>query len=155
MAEYRALDVAMWFVSKFCEHGDLVTHLKVQKLLYYAEAWTQTICNEPLFIEDIQAWAHGPVVPEVFHAFKEYGWHPLPAPEVIPSFDANILDVLEQVYDIYGEFSAKNLENMTHLDSPWIDARKGLSEEARCENVIPKEEIKKYFIAKYGDDLDG
>lgn len=155
MTTYNALDVAKWFVNKFTEYGDLITHLKVQKLLYYAEAWTQTILNRQLFLEDMQAWAHGPVVPEVFHFYKDYGWHPLPPMDISESFDKDVLDMLEQIYDVYGEFTAKTLENMTHSDKPWIDARMSLPPEARCENVIEKAAIKSYFVDKYSGYLNG
>ena len=50
---------------------------------------------------------------------------------------------------------AKTLEKMTHLDRPWIDARKGFAPEERCDNVIPKAEIKTYFLDKYGEAVGG
>jgi uncharacterized phage-associated protein len=148
---YQAIQVANWFISKAAESGDLFTHLKVQKLLYYAEAWTQVLLDQNLFNEKIQAWAHGPVVPEVFQAFKEYGWNPLPIPpsNPIPNLDNDILEVLTQVYDTYGDLPAKTLESMTHDDAPWITARGTLEPEERCEVVMPKDRIKEYFKHKY------
>mgnify|MGYP000084112738 CR=1 FL=1 len=151
MTIQKATDVANWFIGKLAESGDVVTHLKVQKLLYYSEAWNQVINGEELFDGQIQAWAHGPVVPEVFHEFKQHGWNPLPVPQEnqIPKFSKKIENVLNQVIDTYGELPAKTLETMTHEDAPWIRARGGLDPEERCEVSISKEEIKKFFKDKY------
>jgi uncharacterized phage-associated protein len=149
--QLKAKDVAEWFIAKAAESGDQITHLKLQKLLYYAEAWSQTLRDEELYKEEIQAWAHGPVVPEVFHEFKQYGWNPLPVPseQKIPEIDNDVKDVLEQVFDVYADLPAKTLEDMTHQDDPWIKARGGISPEERCDTVMPKEALKKFFKEKY------
>lgn len=151
MATHKATDIANWFIKKFAESGDFVTHLKVQKLLYYSEAWSQVINDEELFDGQIQAWAHGPVVPEVFHEFKQHGWNSLPIPEEIPKFSEKTESILNQVIDTYGELPAKTLENMTHEDEPWIQARGDIQPEERCEAPIPKEKIKDFFREKYGE----
>lgn len=153
---HSALDVANWFINQFDkEAGDVVTHLKLQKLLYYSDAWAQTLLGNPLFSEEIEAWAHGPVVREVFNVFRDSGWEPLNATRELVEFDEEVEDVLNQVLESYGDVSAKTLEFMTHQDRPWIDARKGLPPEARCENIIPKQAIKDYFNEKYGKALNG
>lgn len=147
---YRAIDVANWFISQYDKgSGDVITHLKVQKLLYYAEAWSQVLWDRQLFEEDIQAWSHGPVVPAVYAVFRDAGWDPLNQTDEVIEFDERILGVLNQVMLAYGNVSAKVLETMTHEDKPWIDARGDLPPEARCETVIPKSEIKSYFKQKY------
>ncbi|MBD8144293.1 type II toxin-antitoxin system antitoxin SocA domain-containing protein [Pantoea agglomerans] len=152
MKVYSAKDVATWFIHKFAESGDVVTHLKIQKLLYYAEAWHQVLNDSELFKEKIQAWAHGPVVPEIFHTYKEHGWNTLPVPKdkKLPKFSKKTESVLIQVIDSYGELPAKTLERMTHGDQPWIKAREGFEPEQRCEKVMPKTEIKSFFKTKYG-----
>jgi len=157
MAFHKALDIANWFIAKCAESGDFITHLKVQKLLYYAEAWTQTLIGKELFPEQIQAWAHGPVVPEVFQEFKKHGWNPLPAPEdqKIPVVSAEAEDILVQVFDAYADLPAKTLEDMTHKDAPWVKARGSLSPEERCEVIMQKSEICEFFRAKYAAEIDG
>jgi uncharacterized phage-associated protein len=157
MAMHSATEVANWFVAKAAESGDQITHLKVQKLLYYAEAWTQTLIGEELFPETLQAWAHGPVVPEVFQEFKEHAWKPLPVPdqEKIPEISDQAITILQQVFDTYGDLPAKTLEDMTHQDQPWIKARGNLSAEERCEAVIAKSEIQSFFKNKYSSYLNG
>ncbi|MCJ8205738.1 type II toxin-antitoxin system antitoxin SocA domain-containing protein [Pseudomonas sp. RGM2987] len=155
MALHRAIDIANWFVAKCAESGDLITHLKLQKLLYYAEAWTQTLTGKELFSEQIQAWAHGPVVPEVFQEFKKYGWNPLPAPEdqKIPVVSSEAEEILLQVFEAYSDLPAKTLEEMTHRDAPWIKARGDLSSEERCETIMPKAEILDFFRTKYATEM--
>ena len=151
MTNYKAIDIANWLIFKAAEYGDLITHLKVQKLLYYSEAWVQALLDKELFRENIQAWSHGPVVPEVFHALKSHQWNCLPVPDekLIIKIDNEYLDVLNQVFDTYADIPAKTLELMTHNDEPWINARGHLEAEERCEVIMPKNEIKIYFKNKY------
>lgn len=153
---YAAVDIANWFINQFDkESGDVVTHLKIQKLLYYSEAWSQLLLSRDVFQEDMEAWAHGPVVRAVYNEFSGNGWDPLAPSKELIDFDEDTLDILSQVLETYGESSAKTLEHMTHKDRPWIDARNGLAPEARCNTVMPKEDIKIYFNEKYGDKLNG
>ncbi len=152
---YKAIDVANWFISQFDkESGDVITHLKVQKLLYFSEAWSQVLLERKLFSEDMEAWAHGPVVREVFNKFNGAGWQPLNTTEEIIEFDQDVSEVLLQVLETYGDVSAKTLEEMTHQDQPWKDTRGSLPLEARCSGIISKESIKNYFIEKYSDQLN-
>ncbi|MDB6118895.1 MAG: putative prophage protein, partial [Verrucomicrobiaceae bacterium] len=78
----NALDVAKYFLSKADadEAGDVISNLKLQKLLYYAQGFHLALTGAPLFEEDIQAWVHGPVVREVWQAFNQYGANGIPAP---------------------------------------------------------------------------
>ncbi|MDM8522429.1 DUF4065 domain-containing protein [Desulfococcaceae bacterium HSG8] len=151
-----AIDVANWFINQFDkESGDVITHLKVQKLLYFSEAWCQLLLDRELFSENMEAWAHGPVVREVFEAFKDSDWEPLNVRGELVDFDEDVTDVLEQVLETYGAMSAKTLEYMTCQAQPWKKVRGSLAPEARCTNIIIKESIKEYFKNKYGDQLDG
>lgn len=153
---YKAINVADWFINQFDkESGDVITHLKVQKLLYFSEAWCQVLLNKELFSENIEAWAHGPVVREVFDQFRSAGWTPLNVTGDVIEFDNDVNDVLLQVLEAYGDVSAKHLEHLTHQDRPWKDARGSLSPEARCSNIISKQVIKSYFTEKYNDLLNG
>jgi uncharacterized phage-associated protein len=152
---FAAFDVAKWFINRVDrEAGDAITHLKVQKLLYFAEAWHQVTNGEDLLKEQFEAWAHGPVVREVYSRLADKGWQALaPIDPPPPEFPQKTVEVLELVVDLYDQFSAKQLEEMTHSDKPWIDARGNLAPEARCSNVIPKPAIKAYFAEKYREAL--
>lgn len=119
-------DVANYFLAKVNpEFGDLISNLKLQKLVYYAQGFSLAILGEPLFDEPIEAWEHGPVVPELYHAYKGYGAEPIPPVSfaiIDGVFDEEQLDVLEQVHAVYGQFSAWKLRNMTHEEKPWLEA---------------------------------
>lgn len=128
---YTPLQVANWFLANIDRAaGDLITHLKLQKLVYYAQAWSLASRGVPLFDEDIQAWAHGPVAPSVFRAFRDRGMEPIPAPARVPQLDPEATELLREVLEVYGEHSAKKLEMLTHSEKPWRDARGDLPPEA-------------------------
>lgn len=121
-----AFEVAEWFVN-WADAGEEpsdVTNLKLQKLLYYAQGHHLGSNGQPLFAEDIQAWSHGPVVPLVYRKFKSF--QNAPVSSLAESFDwADYSDedseFLATVWNTYGKFSAWQLRNMTHAESPWID----------------------------------
>lgn len=151
------INVANWFVNNLSDHdaGEVVTHLQVQKLLYFAQAWHIMVLGRPLFDEDMQAWPHGPVVPSVWHEFKQYGWQPIIPGTASDGIEEDSIQVLEQVRDAYGSFGAKKLEAMTHAERPWIAARGGRAPEERCEESISKESILSYYTEVYGELEDG
>lgn len=104
--------------------GDVITNLKMQKLLYYAQGLHLAINNgEPLFTEDIVAWNYGPVVPDVYHRFKEFGSNPIPVPDDVDTSNLNgeQIELIKDVYEAFGQFSALKLMHMTHSESPWIE----------------------------------
>jgi uncharacterized phage-associated protein len=120
MAE--ALDVARYMLTLVNEEeGDLMSNLKLQKLLYYAQGYYLAICGEPLFEDEIFAWQYGPVVPSVYHMYKHYGRQAIPAPE---EFDSNVLSererqIVADVYEEYGQYEASVLMHFTHEEPPW------------------------------------
>lgn len=142
-------DAAKYFLSKVDEEdGVLITHLKLQKILYYAQAWRLAIFNRRLF-EDIefQAWAHGPVSPEIFQEYRGYGYQPIPYPEDfdLAHYSREERDYLDQIWSLYGKFDAKYLEKLTHNEEPWLEARGDLPEGARCETIIDDESMIEYY----------
>ena len=141
-----ARTVAKYFLSKVEEDvGDGISNLKLQKLVYYAQAWSLAARGKPLFEEDFQAWAHGPVVPSLFRAFRDFGMDPIPEPASVPRLDEETVELLTEVLDIYGEHSAKKLEQLTHRERPWRDARGDLPAEARSDAVITKAAMRSYY----------
>lgn len=111
MAEYSALTIAKWF-SAWAEEVEQahLTNLKLQKLLYYAQGHHLAWAGAPLFREDLQAWSHGPVVPEVYRAFKDFGSEPIRLPESDPfswaDVDETTAQFLMKVWNTYGGFAA-------------------------------------------------
>jgi uncharacterized phage-associated protein len=152
---YSPADVARWFVGSIDrDAGDSITHLKLQKLLYYAQAWALVELGRPLFEEDFQAWAHGPVLESVFGDYKAHGWDAIPAPEKAASdFDEETEEHLGDILSIYGDFSAKHLERMTHKEAPWKDARGDLPPEARSNAIISKDSMYRFY-SKLANEVD-
>jgi uncharacterized phage-associated protein len=127
VAQYAANQVADYFLTFCREHGDYLTNLKLQKLVYYAQAWHLAIKKKPLFSDRIEAWVHGPVVPPVYVRFKKFGWNPITCTITAPTFINGTAKHLESVFSVYGHYSAWDLERMTHQEDPWIMARLGLN----------------------------
>ena len=118
-----ARDIARYFVSLVDEEaGDSISNLKVQKLLYYAQGFHLAVYDAPVFPEAIKAWAHGPVVPQVYHLYKDYGYQPITVERVnLDDYTPAIRELLDEVWSVYGQFTASKLEGMTHNEPPWMN----------------------------------
>ena len=120
---HHAIDVANYFLSLLDDNaGDAITNLKMQKLVYYAQGFALAILGRPIFVENIEAWMHGPVVPELYQLFRQYGNQPLPQPKEdwdLQIFTEEEKNLLNNVYETYGQFSAWRLRDMTHEEKPW------------------------------------
>jgi uncharacterized phage-associated protein len=122
---HKASDIAKYFLT-LCnvDEGDFLSNLKLQKLLYYAQGFNLAIRGSRLFREDVEAWTYGPVVPAVYHEYKQYEGGALPSPS---DFDVNAIDaesrqIIDEVFSVYGQYSAWKLANMTHDEPPWKNA---------------------------------
>lgn len=145
---YKASDIAKWFLAHnriaMTENGaEDISNLKLQKLLYYAQGCVLALTSKRLFDDSIEAWTHGPVVPSVYQEYKIYGSNGIIFDD---TFDFNSVDtetsrVLIQVYEVFGQYSAWKLRNMTHNESPWFDT------DCSCE--ISTSKIEKYFKENY------
>lgn len=137
------LDVARYFLAVADEDaGEYVSHLKLQKLCYYAQGFNLAITNAPLFAEEIEAWQHGPVVPHLWREYADYGSGVIPKPEnvAMSSYDATCAGLLDEIREVYGQFSAWKLRDMTQDEPPWADAwTRG------ANTIISHEDMKKYF----------
>ena len=147
-----ASDVADWFINRVDRGaGETITPLAVQKLVFFAQAWYMANRGTPLFDDDFQAWAHGPVVRSLFDRFKHLSWESIPVVETVKKITGEPLKLLEAVFAEYGGYGAKKLEEMTHIrGGPWAKARGDAAPEARCENIIPKQAIMKFYGKKIG-----
>lgn len=123
------------------KHVNDVTPKKLQKMLYYSQAWhlaltaenneDEEIGNSLLFNENFAAWVHGPVIPEVYNKYKnnksqpitESGFYDLEYTDVL---NADEIDNLNDVIDRYGELSGNQLEALSHAELPWLEARNGI-----------------------------
>lgn len=116
------MDVSRYFLSRVDEEsGDSISNLKLQKLLYYSQGFHLAAYECPLFPEAIEAWAHGPVVPRVYHACNRFESGPvsISGDLDVAVFEPRSIELLNEVYAVYGQFSASALRNMTHEEPPW------------------------------------
>jgi uncharacterized phage-associated protein len=137
-------NVADYFIDLANETGSFVSNLKLQKLVYYAQAWHLAIYDDPLFAEDFQAWVHGPVIPTLYQEYKVYGWQPINK-SVSLDLSSNIIEFLADVAAEYFACDAYELEQMTHFEDPWNRARQGLPPDVPSNAVIQKEWMKEYY----------
>ena len=126
-----------------------ISHLKLQKILYFVQGWHLAYFKKALFIEELQAWDHGPVSSEIFHICKVKG----NMYEKIDSSMFLIEDVvieeesdklLQHVWNAYKEKSGTTLEFLTHSQDPWQESyKKGRN------SLILKENIANFFLKNY------
>lgn len=143
----KITEVAKYFLTK-----ESMTHKKLQKLCYYAQAWHLANYKNPLFPNHFEAWVHGPVSPELYSAYREWGWLPIPQvkSDEVHLANARTSDFLNLVYNAYGEFSGDQLENITHQEDPWRIARSGYSAGEYCRNMISMDDMKLYYAKRIG-----
>jgi uncharacterized phage-associated protein len=147
---HSALDVAAWFLNEIDRRaGDSLTNLKLQKLVYYAQAWAVALLNRPLFEETVEAWAHGPVVESVYQEYKEFGYDTLPRSRRRPRFTSQELTVLQDVLAVYGEHSAKFLENLTHDEEPWRATWGDRPPTSRSRQRVPLSTMRRFYRRQY------
>lgn len=137
--------VADYLLTASRERGEVLTNLKLQKLLYYAQAWFLATNGKPLFQEDFEAWVHGPVLPSQYHRFKGHSWKPITAKVVRPELTRSVRKHLDAILDVFGSDSAIALERMTHAERPWKEARGDLAPHESSHATIDKRVMKEYY----------
>jgi len=140
-----AHDVAAYILRK---QGEM-TAMKLEKLVYYSQAWSLVWDEEPLFSDRIEAWVNGPVVPTLYRRhrglFKVSDW---------PSGDPKSLspkqrETIDAVLDYYGDKSSQWLSDLTHREAPWIQARKGLEAGDPSRREITHAAMAEYYSSPY------
>ncbi|MDD2548437.1 MAG: DUF4065 domain-containing protein [Candidatus Pacebacteria bacterium] len=139
--------IADYFIKKGSEENRLITNKKLQKLLYYSQAWNLVFNNKPLFDEEIEAWVHGPVVRSIYFKFKDNGFNPIKDFDVekVKEIDEDTISLLDEIWRVYGKFDAEYLEMLTHNEKPWQEARDGFSPYVHSEKKISLKSMKKYY----------
>lgn len=141
----KIYNVVNWFLSQTTEENPM-THLALQKLLYFTQGWSSVLLNRWMFEDNCEAWVHGAVYRDVYEEFKFFKNKPLPMVNKENSLSNEEREVLEDIrrnyFDIY---NAKTLENICHKERPYLIARNGLTEEQSSNEIIKKETIKQYY----------
>ncbi|MDB5002121.1 MAG: hypothetical protein JWQ34_346 [Mucilaginibacter sp.] len=122
-----------------------MTTMKLHKLLYYCQAWSLVWDERPLFTEKIEAWANGPVVKDLFSYHR--GLYTISNisignPDLL---DENQKETINSVLNYYGDKPSQWLIELTHLETPWRNARNGLSLTERGSNAISHESMAEYY----------
>ena len=136
-----AHDVAAYILSR----QGRMTAMKLQKLVYYSQAWSVVWDERPLFGETIEAWANGPVVRDLYDvhrgSFEVAEWLRGDARRLTSGERATI----DIVLDFYGDKSAQWLSDLTHREQPWLAARRGLPDGERGEREITLSSLEEYY----------
>ena len=130
MATYPVEQVVEWFLRYAEIVGcDDLSNLKLQKLLYYAQsAHLAEFNGEPLFSDPILAWNHGPVVESIWRKYTKYGNVPIPADKEVDLsgvFEPTDETELEQVFELFGQYSPWALRNMIYKEAAWKNTKEG------------------------------
>jgi len=140
---YNVFDIANKVLAMATENSDtseLITNLKLQKLLYYLQGYQLAKFDEPLFDDEIEAWMYGPVVPCVYEKYREYERNGIQYNGKVIRLNSEEEEKLfYDVYNEYSRFSAFGLIELTHSETPWKSTKVGAG------NVISKESMKKFF----------
>lgn len=142
---YNVLDIANKLLCKAQNSigGELMSNLKLQKMLYYEQGYHLAKFGTPLFDDDIEAWMYGPVVPSVYQHYNEFGANGIMPTEDEMFFEDDVEEKLfDEVFRAYAPYSAIGLMNKTHEEKPWNTTPTGIG------NVIPKDKIEKYFKSR-------
>lgn len=145
--KYTVEQIAQWFVNRgaltsstLSDETNLISNLKVQKLLYFAQGFSLAINNKKLFDAKILAWKHGPVVQAIYDKYKVCGKRGIDYVEPVV-IDEDTAVLLEFVYNIFGKTDAYDLANLTHEDKCYKNTP--------LLREMKDEEIKKEFIEKW------
>jgi len=146
----KAIDVAKYFIHLANQEKKPITNKKLQKLVYYSQAWSLVLNNKKLFSEPIEAWVHGPAVRSLYGQYKNFGFSP-----ITENIDASLIKVsgknkelLDEVWKLYGKLDPGYLEMLTHSEKPWQDARNGLQSYENSNNEITPKAMKSFYSLK-------
>ena len=140
---YSVLDIAKYIIWYCKEKGYPISNLRLQKVLYFVQADFLINRDIPCFMESIEAWDFGPVVPEVYHKYKIFGSSMIPSficgsiAEKIRTLDK---EMINEIVDLCAGKSTSELVDITHQQEPWKNAYRKY-----CNNIITNESIRKYF----------
>lgn len=134
--------MAQYIITK---NGGPLTAMKLQKLVYYSQAWSLVWDERPLFHENIEAWANGPVVPDLYRCHKgQFLVAEIPGSN-LARLDKDGTETIDAVLKSYGDKNAHWLSELTHSERPWLEARKGHKTGEQCSEDITLEAMADYY----------
>lgn len=139
--KYSALDIAKYVINHEHKNSREISNLRLQKLLYFVQAKCLVDKGEPCFEDDLEAWDYGPVVPAVYYKYSKFHSKPIVEIELCTDIVNDIMDIINCVLDFFRNITTFELVQITHSQSPWIEARQKGS-----KSIISKDSIRNYFI---------
>lgn len=155
---YNVLDICRYVVNISDTELNGISNLKLQKILYFIQAYFLISTGKPCFSENIEAWDFGPVVPVAYHNFKQFGAMNIPSISTYLEYDSNNMwnvkrkvfneniileedrNKIRNVLNIFKDYSATSLVDLTHNQAPWKNAYvPGMN------NIITLDSIRRYF----------
>ena len=145
--DFHVKDVARYILENMYEkNSSSITAWKLQKLVYYCQAWSLVWDERLLFQEDVQAWADGPVCRTLFELHKgRLNLKPVDIEGNPSHLDENAKETIDAVLDFYGDKSGNYLRELTHMERPWKETRVGIQPGHRSDKVIEPELMKDYY----------
>ncbi len=134
----KLFNVALFFLNKAKKDKKNINHKKMQKLVYYSQAWNLAINLNTIFPNKIEAWVNWPVVPELYQKYRIHGYSNISTEEKenLNIFSEEELSVLNEVYSIYWNEDTDYLVWLTHQEKPWLEARWELRDNEPSNNII-------------------
>lgn len=146
-----AAKITDYLIDKGIKEGDPVTNKRLQKLLYYIQAWHLVFNKEPLFEDKIEAWIHGPAIRSVYEEYKSYIANPIDRvsnANIAQELGSDVTGFVDRIVKAYSKYDTATLEYMTHAEDPWQKARKGLEVNASSNNEITHESMREYYAER-------
>jgi len=144
-----------YLVQQVRESGESLSNLKLQKLMYYVQAWYLAFEGKKFFEGEFQAWVHGPVSRDIYDRFSATKslYAEITEEDVSNDFSPEKLTVeerkhIDNVLSVYAKLSGPQLEEMTHREEPWISARGSLKSWERCDNTIRADSMETYYKSR-------
>lgn len=128
--------------SYLLQHDPTISALVLQKALYYCQGLYYAFHHAFLFENDAQAWVHGPVYKEIYHAFKQQEEQFF---QMKPSLNHEEQEVADAILRYICCYKGELLQQLTHLEQPWLQTRKDLPRNTKTDRVIDKNKIAIYF----------
>lgn len=155
-------DIAKYTILRLLQNGNSISPLKLQKILYYLQAWFLVYFNTPLFEEESEAWVNGPVYKKIYDKYKnkgiydqfttaDFGLSQNDLKEVLTNLNHSLSlsdeqsALMEQVLTHYGSMSQDRLVFLTHSQAPWNDARKGVQPFEYSDQKISHDSMRDYY----------
>ena len=154
---YNINDVADYVIiqAKGDDEKTPLSNLKLQKILYYIQAWSYGIHKRPFFKGNFQAWIHGPVNREIYDRFStKFIYDEINLKDCknkSPQIKNKDLIFLNFILNNYLQYSGFDLESMTHKERPWKEARGDRKFTDRCENIITEKSMIDFYGKKWAN----